>query len=360
MADADTAMSTTMAEMKLIGMAEMSMPTRMSRRMRKQRMLRAQKGKSAKKAKKKTPYWKTVKHSFMHPDRLFAHSEKPHPMVSKHEGRRALLEAGLIKTPSAAAPTSYLASTKEFKSTLAASDSDGARRGLGHYTEPSPSPEPYYDYSEPSPSPDAWEMPEPTYAMPDEYDDHLDYLESEGIDYTIMRLEDQSQDASITGGLAATMSMLVVPNEEEEVVEEDSDDPYWVAPPPPPVVPAYFVEAPLEFARKLSNTEAHEFRRRRLSSLGIEAHEDSSEVHFHECLIYHCFDGDDGCEEPSANDFCLRWSDDEDGGCADPLCHYLYDKEGKHKEEVFAVGAAGAAPPVQVQPTGDVLTDAII
>ena len=105
--------------------------------------------------------------------------------------------------------------------------------------------------------------------------------------------------------------------------------------------------------RELSIQEGRTYRRRRLAEIGLPEHHDSSEVpprldplclsvclsvslslsfsfahlpspgsqlHFADCTIFHCFFGDDYCEEPSPRSACLRWADD--GTCADPLCKY--------------------------------------
>ena len=37
------------------------------------------------------------------------------------------------------------------------------------------------------------------------------------------------------------------------------------------------------------------------------------------CLAYHCFAGDDGCDEPATRDMCAEWSDDG-RACLEPLC----------------------------------------
>jgi hypothetical protein len=75
---------------------------------------------------------------------------------------------------------------------------------------------------------------------------------------------------------------------------------------------------------ELSLSSSHDYRRRHLEAIGKEAHHDSSEVDFHDCLVFHCFRGDDDCEEPSPPEACLRWA--EDGSCPDPLCRYQLDE----------------------------------
>ena len=72
-------------------------------------------------------------------------------------------------------------------------------------------------------------------------------------------------------------------------------------------------------ARELTSLDALKLRRRKLVQIGMLDHEDTSEVHFEECVVFHCFYGDDACDEPAdPNEFCLKAA--EDGSCADPLC----------------------------------------
>jgi len=72
--------------------------------------------------------------------------------------------------------------------------------------------------------------------------------------------------------------------------------------------------------RQLSIDEGLGLRRRRLEQIDLPETADSSNVHFDECLVFHCFAGDDHCEEPSPHEACLKIADD--GSCADPLCKY--------------------------------------
>jgi hypothetical protein len=88
---------------------------------------------------------------------------------------------------------------------------------------------------------------------------------------------------------------------------------------------ATFMTVPSARMRELSIDEAHSYRRRRLGAVGLAEEADSSAVHFPECLVFHCFKGDEGCEEPSPHEACLRIGDD--GSCADPLCRYYVDEE---------------------------------
>ena len=66
--------------------------------------------------------------------------------------------------------------------------------------------------------------------------------------------------------------------------------------------------------RQLSIAQGHEMRRRRLAELGHAEEADTSRVHFPGCLVFHCFRGDEECEEPSPPEACLRAA--EDGSCA--------------------------------------------
>ena len=44
------------------------------------------------------------------------------------------------------------------------------------------------------------------------------------------------------------------------------------------------------------------------------------------CLVYHCFEGDERCHNPSGQDKCLRWSHD-DNKCLEPACMLLDEDE---------------------------------
>jgi len=70
----------------------------------------------------------------------------------------------------------------------------------------------------------------------------------------------------------------------------------------------------------MSVDEGRALRRRRLAEVNLSEEDDSSDLHFDECIVFHCFVGDDDCEEPSDISACMRF--DEDGVCIDPLCRY--------------------------------------
>lgn len=138
---------------------------------------------------------------------------------------------------------------------------------------------------------------------------------SESVPSTIMTFIDTSP----TGfGTAATGGHLVG--------ESSVGSTYmFIVPDDPSYGPAHFFTIPSKRMRELSLEESHALRRRKLSAIGIAEHEDSSSVHFEDCLVFHCFYGDEQCEEPSPLEACLKVGDD--GTCADPLCRYYYEEE---------------------------------
>lgn len=69
--------------------------------------------------------------------------------------------------------------------------------------------------------------------------------------------------------------------------------------------------------RRLEVDDAHEHRR--LSEL--HAANSSHESPF-ECVVYHCFAGDEACDKPSDPAFCAKWADDG-FTCELPLCMWI-------------------------------------
>ena len=115
----------------------------------------------------------------------------------------------------------------------------------------------------------------------------------------------------------ATTYVLITPRKRTTTADDDgttSDDGDDEA----PTLPAAFFTMPQGRWRELSISEGISYRRRKLAEYNIPEHVDSSNMHFDECIVYHCFVGDDHCEEPSPADACLKIA--EDGSCADPLC----------------------------------------
>jgi len=65
-------------------------------------------------------------------------------------------------------------------------------------------------------------------------------------------------------------------------------------------------------------------RRRRLAVVDVEPDAHTFE-HFPTCWIYHCFEGDEGCDMPSAREHCLIW-DADNTTCLEPECHLAHDE----------------------------------
>jgi len=107
-------------------------------------------------------------------------------------------------------------------------------------------------------------------------------------------------------------AFLIVPNTPPGV------DPTTIGATPPSFAVNFEHSHP--HAREMSVDEGRALRRRRLAEVNLSEEDDSSDLHFDECVVFHCFVGDDDCEEPSDISACMRF--DEDGVCIDPLCRY--------------------------------------
>ena len=75
--------------------------------------------------------------------------------------------------------------------------------------------------------------------------------------------------------------------------------------------------------------EVNTWRRRRLEEVASDATSDFVEVTG--CIVYHCFEGDYKCPNPSGHEHCLRWGDEE-GKCLEPAC-MLLDEDILEKAE---------------------------
>lgn len=72
--------------------------------------------------------------------------------------------------------------------------------------------------------------------------------------------------------------------------------------------------------RQLSTTEARSSRRR--LAVGLDDQLKPLEAG---CLLYHCFEGDADCDNPSPRDACAEWEEGDGGACLEPLCAYVLD-----------------------------------
>lgn len=71
--------------------------------------------------------------------------------------------------------------------------------------------------------------------------------------------------------------------------------------------------------RKLAVEEAHASRRR----LASDMHDELKPVS-KGCAVFHCFEGDEACSNPSPPNACAEW-DTEKKHCIEPLCQYVVD-----------------------------------
>jgi hypothetical protein len=55
-----------------------------------------------------------------------------------------------------------------------------------------------------------------------------------------------------------------------------------------------------------------------------DVHGDSTAA---DCLAYHCFAGDEECDDPSSPDFCLAWDHADKSRCIEPVCRWMFSHE---------------------------------
>jgi len=180
------------------------------------------------------------------------------------------------------------------------------------YVEPSPGAEttsttPEY-ITMPSPPP-------PPASPPDTYErDYAAYAETTNVTSTVFTVVDTTPAAAARRVRRKLMFMPPVGDSEYMATE------YTVV--VPDDGPATFMTVPMPAMRELSVSEGHAMRRRHLEQINMHEDMDSSSVDFPGCVVYHCFKGDEGCEDPSPFEACMRVADD--GSCVDPLCkHYI-------------------------------------
>ena len=80
-----------------------------------------------------------------------------------------------------------------------------------------------------------------------------------------------------------------------------------------------YVKVNRERLRKLAIDEAHGSRRR--LAVGIDDDRKPLDVG---CAVFHCFEGDAKCANPSPRDACADW-DKGANVCREPLCAYVLD-----------------------------------
>ena len=291
--------------------------------------------------------------SVFHPSRLLSTPESPHPLVAHHEHRRLSIDAS--------------------GNTADVSSRADIARDLSH-VDPSPSPAAEYMppvFASPAPDPalldaatDAFETASAMAALLAEFDDNKQAADimTAGATPATMALENEKLERRVRRlkEIRSRRKLQSHAHADPSPSPEPVYDTYYDSSPSPNMcivgevvtmvvpkgvnasdyAPVYF-SVP-EFGvcyDQINYRQARTMRRRKLSEVGLTPAHDSRHLDLEDCMVFHCFLGDEECDEPSPIDACLRWNDD--GACGDPLCKYAWGSREDHddEEEVVEEGA---------------------